>query len=253
MQTNPDSPDFESKIIASFSKHVKSYDRHAHLQKSMGERLASYLPQTLPGTVIEIGCGTGVFTRHLLTQNVGRLILNDLAPAMLEYLRTQLKLPENTQFLAGNAEYIAFEEADLIVANAVFQWFHEPQNSLIRLAQSIKKKGHLIFSTFGPETLKEFRETASLDSPANLKSMDQWKRILRKGGFTLQECCVEKRNIFSPSTLTLVRNLQQIGAAPLPMMNPGGLRRLIRSYDEKYSTPQGVYSTWELFYFKATR
>ncbi len=253
MTTNPDIPDFESKIIASFSKHVKSYDRHAHLQKSMGERLATYLPQTIPGTVIEIGCGTGVFTRHLLTRKVGQLILNDIAPAMLEHLRTQLKLPKNTKFIAANAEHIDFEKADLMVANAVFQWFHDPQSSLDRLAKSIKKRGHLIFSTFGPETLKEFRETASLESPANLKSMDQWKKLLKKAGFTLQESAVEKRNIFSPSTLTLVRNLQQIGAAPLPMMNPGGLRRLIRTYDENYSTPQGVYSTWELFYFKATR
>lgn len=253
MLTNSDSPDIESKIIASFSKHVKSYDRHAHLQKSMGERLASYLPETIPGTVIEVGCGTGVFTRHLLARKVGRLILNDIAPAMLDHLREQLELPQNTKFISANAEHAKFDKADLIVANAVFQWFSQPQNSLVRLAQSLKKNGHLIFSTFGPETLKEFRETASLESPASLKSIDQWKRILRNAGLTVQDSSVEKRNIFSPSTLTLVRNLQQIGAAPLPMMNTGGLRRLISTYDENYSTPQGVYSTWELLYFKATR
>ena len=56
----------ESRIIESFSKYVKSYDRNALLQKTMGERLAVLLPNPLPSPVLEMGCGTGLFTRHLL-------------------------------------------------------------------------------------------------------------------------------------------------------------------------------------------
>ena len=47
--------EIESRIIESFSKHVKTYDRHAQLQKSMAERLASLLPFPLPSKVLELG------------------------------------------------------------------------------------------------------------------------------------------------------------------------------------------------------
>ena len=60
---------------------------------------------------------------------------------------------------------------------------------------------------------------------------------------------VEKIKIFSPSTLSLMKNLQQIGAAPIRIFNAGGLRKLILDYDKRFATEQGVYSTWELFYF----
>lgn len=245
--------DFEARLIESFSKHVKSYDRHAQLQKTMAERLASMVPENLSGTVIELGCGTGVFTRHLLTRPIRKLILNDIAPAMIEHLRDHLRLPPQTQTIIGNAEHIRFEAADLIAANAVFQWFHSHQNTLTGLAGSLKKNGTLIFSTFGPGTLQEFRETASLESPANLKSFDQWKNIIARAGLTLGKSYSEVRKTFSSSTLTLIRNLQQIGAAPLPMMKPGSLRRLIRTYDENYATGQGVYATWEILFFSASR
>jgi hypothetical protein len=46
-----------------------------------------------------------------------------------------------------------------------------------------------------------------------------------------------------------MKTLQQIGAAPIRIFNAGGLRKLILDYDKRFATEQGVYSTWELFYF----
>ena len=47
-----------------------------------------------------------------------------------------------------------------------------------------------------------------------------------------------------------MKNLQQIGAAPVRVFNAGELRKLIRDYDKLFATEQGgVYATWELFYF----
>ena len=93
---------FEEKIIESFSKYARSYDRYAILQKSMAERLASYLPETTPPHIIELGCGTGLFTRHLLTLPIKNLILNDISSAMVELLKYRLKLTSYTRFVIGN-------------------------------------------------------------------------------------------------------------------------------------------------------
>ena len=240
---------FEEKIIESFSKYARSYDRYAILQKSMAERLASYLPETTPPHIIELGCGTGLFTRHLLTLPIKNLILNDISSAMVEILKFRLKFPRYTRFFIGNAEYISMEKTDLICANAVFQWFQNPQSSLFHLKNSLNNKGTILFSTFGTETLKEFRQAANMNSPITLYSLNQWKKFIKKTGFTLKLFDSEKRKIFTPNTMNLIKNLQQIGAAPIKNFNVGGLRKLIRYYDKHFSTKQGVYATWELYYF----
>jgi malonyl-CoA O-methyltransferase len=240
----------EESIIASFSKYAHSYDRYALLQKSMAERLATYLPDRAPFHILELGCGTGVFTRHLLTLPINQLTLNDISPVMIDTLKSRLSIPSNTKFLIGNAEKIFLGKTDLICANAVFQWFLNPIVTLKRLKSSLNKTGTLLFSTFGPETLIEFRETANLSDPIMLFSLKQWQNFIKNSGYKLNSINVEKRKIFSPTTLNLMKNLQQIGAAPVRVFNAGELRKLIRDYDKLFATEKGeVYSTWELFYF----
>jgi malonyl-ACP O-methyltransferase BioC len=174
--------EIESRIIESFSKHVKTYDRHAQLQKSMAERLASLLPAPLPPKVLELGCGTGIFTRHLLARGTKELILNDIAPAMMDYLRAQMSVPASTTFIPGNAEQVSFPKVHLIAANAVFQWFQHPEPTLQRLADRLLKNGTLVFSTFGPKTLQEFREIAQIHGPTPL--MDPGNILSRYAQFT---------------------------------------------------------------------
>lgn len=243
----------DESLIDSFSKHAKTYDRYAQLQRSMAERLASFLPTPLPDNVLEIGCGTGLFTRHLLTQPVKKLVLNDIAPGMLEVLSNSLTLPLNAKISPGNAERIHFEDMDLVCANAVFQWFQNPQEVLVKLNQALTANGSLIFSTFGPKTLIEFRQAANLASPIDLYSKDSWTDMIRDSGFTIKFWDVETRKIFFSSSLSLLKNLQQIGAAPIRMVKTGGLRKMMRDYDSRFSTTQGVYATWELYYFSLVR
>ena len=239
----------EESIIASFSKYAHSYDRYALLQKSMAERLATYLPEIAPSHILELGCGTGVFTRHLLTMPINKLTLNDISPVMIDTLKSRLCIPSNTKFLIGNAEKISFGKTDLICANAVFQWFLNPMVTLTHLKSSLNKTGTLLFSTFGPETLMEFRETAKIINPVPLFSLKHWENFIKNSGYRLNSIDIEKRKIFSPTTLNLMKNLQQIGAAPVRLFNAGELRKLIRDYDKRFATEQGVYATWEIFYF----
>ncbi len=243
----------EESLIDSFSKHARTYDRYAQLQRSMAERLASLLPTPLPDSVLEIGCGTGLFTRHLLTQPVKTLILNDIAPGMLKILSNSLTLPLSAKLVPGNAERIHFDKMNLVCANTVFQWFKDTQKVLKKINQALTTDGRLIFSTFGPKTLIEFREAANLMSPIALYNKERWVEMIRDSGFSINSMNVEIRKIFFSSSLSLLKNLQQIGAAPIRMVKTGGLRKLMRDYDSRFSTTQGVYSTWELYYFSLVR
>ena len=250
---NPSEPDFEQSVIESFSKHVKTYDRHAQLQRSMAERLAALIPNPFQHKVLELGCGTGVFTRHLLARAPSTIILNDIAPLMIDHLRNHLEVPSNSKILAGNAERIQIPKVKLITGNAVFQWFQDPQKALQKFHASLEKEGYLAFSTFGPKTLEEFRSTAQFEGPTHLHSQKKWKTLLKQAGFELLSFQSETRQIFFQNTQGLIKNLQQIGAAPLRILKPGELRQLIRDYDREYSSSQGVYTNWELFYFFAQK
>ncbi len=244
-------PDFEKKIIESFSKHVDSYERHAQLQRSMAERLATFLPPVLPEPILEIGCGTGLFTRHLLAHQAQKLILNDIAPAMTDTLKEHLRLPPGCEVMVGNAEKLHFPKVGLIAGNAVFQWFQSPEKTLSHFSKVFKPDGLLLFNTFGSRTLKEFRETGSLASPNMLMTAEDWAALMEKTGFTVLRQEIEERQMFFKNTRELLKNLQQIGAAPFQLMKPGELKKLIRNYDQQFQTPQGVYTHWELIYFSA--
>ena len=225
--------------------------RNARLQKMMAERLASFLPKVVPNQVLEIGCGTGLFTKHLLAHQIKKIILNDISDEMVKCLQTKLSLPRSSKIMIGNAEAMEFQLVDMITANAVFQWFKAPGETLRLLNSYVNPDGKLIFSTFGPATLAEFRKTASVESPALLLSFNKWKKLIENAGFSLNSSVSEINKSFYTSTLSLLKNLQQLGAAPIRISSSAGLRHLIRDYDENFSTNQGVYATWELFYFSA--
>ena len=97
-----------SKIVESFSKHAKTYDRRAFLQKNMAETLASLIPEKNINNILEIGCGTGLFTRHLIALSPKHITLNDISSAMMDCLTTQIDLPETVKTLIGDAEKIEF-------------------------------------------------------------------------------------------------------------------------------------------------
>ena len=234
-----------------FSKYAHAYDKHAQLQKLMAEKLASFLPNNTPEQILEIGCGTGLFTKYLLAKPVKKIFLNDISPEMITCMRLKISLPPYSQIIHGNAELLKFEMVNLIAANAVFQWFKNPRVVLGRLNSYIKANGSLVFSTFGPSTLAELRKVAPLESPALLLSKNEWCKLIEEAGFTVHLAAKESHKTFFPNTLSLLKNLQQIGAAPTQLTSPKILRQLINDSDDICFTKHGVYANWELLYFSA--
>jgi len=50
-----------------------------------------------------------------------------------------------------------------------------------------------------------------------------------------------------------LKNLQQLGTTPIRMTQSGSLRRIIKEYDKNYASSNGVYATWEVYYFSAIK
>lgn len=150
------------RIRDRFTRAVDSYDRHAGVQHRISKKLAAFLPRytgTHYNRILEIGCGTGGFTRCLKNNcNIREWVLNDLCEACRE--KTEQILSGSVPvFIAGDAEQIHFQGPfDLIASASSFQWMRQPERFLHKLAGLLKPEGILLFSTFAPGNLNEIKE-----------------------------------------------------------------------------------------------
>lgn len=148
-----------------FSKARYTYSDNAVIQKHIAEQMNNiikrFAPQTRKNNVLEIGCGTGLFTRIFLKENaVEKLIMNDICEEM-EFQIYEL-LNENSSFLPGDAESIDLpENQDMIISCSAIQWFENPIGFLNGCRKKLKDSGILAISTFAPDN---FREIASVNS-----------------------------------------------------------------------------------------
>lgn len=87
-----------------FSKAAATYAERADVQREIARRMArlvrTYVPVSERKKVVEVGCGTGTFTRDFLRhERPERMWLNDLCPEMEVPLKDVLR--ENVSFLPG--------------------------------------------------------------------------------------------------------------------------------------------------------
>lgn len=129
-------------IARRFGRRARDYERHAHLQREAAETLFAFAaPEgALPGSgpVVEIGCGTGLFT-SLASAPGARgdrpYLATDIAPEMVAACRSRFAGWPGMAFAVLDGQEAAFAEPPgLVVSNLTFQWFADPVAGILRLA-----------------------------------------------------------------------------------------------------------------------
>ena len=229
-------------IAASFGAHAESYELHAGFQRAVADHLSQYLPELKQPCVLELGCGTGLFSRHLVNRYPdGSFVLTDVAPAMIAECRRNLA-PAKTAHIsyevmdAGEAGGHA--GLDLIVSSMTLHWLSDPVTSLKRLEKLLAPGGVLLYATLGPESFAEWRSVlAELGLPSGLAEIHQ-----------LPGAIEDERVYPDESALAFLQRMKSVGGltpqegyAPL---SPGALRRAIHAADAKF----GGRITWNIVY-----
>ena len=162
----------KQRVRQSFDAAADHYDDVAVLQREIGNRILERLEiiRLAPDTILDIGAGTGVFT-HALGKRYkkSRVIAYDIAPRMLQRARNRNgrinallnKWNNKHSFLCGDAEHLplADQSIDLIFSNVALQWCTDLEHTFAEFRRVLKPGGLLMFSTFGPDTLKELRDS----------------------------------------------------------------------------------------------
>lgn len=143
-------------IIRNFSKSAYRYDEYASIQRLAANRLIEEIPENNFKQILEIGCGTGIYTRLLKARfGSSRIRAVDISERMIRVARENI-WAENVEFEIGDAEKIALEEGyDLITSNSAIQWFESIESALRRYSSVLNKGAWFVFSSFGPLTFTE--------------------------------------------------------------------------------------------------
>ena len=153
----------ENLVITRFKKSLATYEDNAPIQKQMAKNLISMIDSNKPyESILEIGCGSGFLTKECTNQlKYVKYTANDIIKECEKYI---LKYDSNIKFLYGDFQNLNLqEEYDLIVSNAVFQWFKSPDKILNKLSRHLSSKGVIAITSFGEKNFYELKEIFNIE------------------------------------------------------------------------------------------
>jgi malonyl-CoA O-methyltransferase len=154
-------------VRRAFDRAARTYDGAAILQREVCGRLLEHLdPMRLdPRRMVDLGCGTGS-AFEALSKRYPRaaLLALDLAPAMLAKARERSPWwrralgGSSPALLCADAESLplASQSTQLVFSNLALQWC-DPAAVFAEVSRVLEPGGLFLFSTFGPDTLRELR------------------------------------------------------------------------------------------------
>jgi len=146
-------------IARNFSRSSESYDSHSGIQAECAKYLLDSLDRDDFSKILEIGCGTGSFTKMLRAKyEKAKITAVDISETMIAAAKDKID-DKNVYFMLADGEAITMnKKLDLITSNATFQWFENLDNTFLRFKNMMHEGGVLCFSMYGPNTFKELSE-----------------------------------------------------------------------------------------------
>lgn len=218
-----------------FERAAATYDDAAVLQRQVNDAMLARLQyiKAQPGLILDAGAGTGYGTRQLKARyRQARVVELDLAYAMLIKAGVPKRWwHKSSRRLAvcGNLESLPFPADcfDMVWSNLALQWVNDLDGVLQNFNQLLRANGLLMFSTFGPDTLKELRAAFSkVDNYTHVHRFIDMHDIgdaLMRAGFEAPVMDVEYYTLTYDDVLSLMRELKAIGAHNVAGGRPRGL------------------------------
>lgn len=252
----PESVPDKRLVADSFSRAAGTYDQAAAFQRTVGANLLARLPAGLaPQGIVDLGCGTGHFTRALSTRYQQPVAGLDLAEGMLRHARRHSPGPH--AWVAADAEALPLrsQSRDLIFSSLALQWCPQLPLALSEACRVLRPGGILAFNTLLEGSLHELREAwRTVDDHVHVNRftpLAELETMLAEAGFAHWRCEVEKHVLHYPQLGELTRELKALGANNRNPGRPGGLggaarlRKLTAGY-EAFRTAEGLPASWQV-------
>ncbi len=223
-------------VRASFDRAAAHYDEVALLQREVGARLLERLDliRLQPQRILEVGTGTGFCTAQLAQRYPqAQFIGLDIAPSMLAHARRRFswwqRWRKGPGFVCADAESlpVADGSVDLLFSNLTIQWCSDLDRTFAEFRRVLRPGGLLLFTTFGPDTLKELRSAwRAVDEAMHVNAFidmhDIGDALVRT---RLADPVMDREDIVMTyrEVRTLMHDLKAIGAHNVNSGRSGGL------------------------------
>lgn len=259
----------KSRVAASFGGAAKSYDDVAVLQRQTADELLDRLKliKIQPQTIVDLGAGTGrnltLLKQHYPAANI---VAVDIAQAMLHQARSRMRQglkrfwPDKTfQYLVGDAEALplADNSVDLLYANLALQWC-DLTTSFAEIQRVLKPGGLLMFTSLGPDTLQELRQSwAAVDSYPHINQfldMHDVAEAMQQSGLQDAVLDVDRHQLGYLDAMKMMRDLKLLGASnQLPGRRKGltgkqALKNMLAAAEEFRLKDGQLPATYEVIY-----
>lgn len=223
-------PPLDKKAVrTAFTRAAQYYDAAAVLQREIADRLLTRLDymRIAPARVLDLGCGTGYATVALAKRyRKAQVIGLDLAQAMTQAAqqRSAKQFPfglgrylGRERFVSADAESLPFADrsVDLIFSSLVLQWC-DPDAVFHECRRVLRPGGLFMFTTFGPDTLKELRAAWRSVDPGlhvhDFLDMHDLGDALVRARFADPVMDVERLTLTYAQVPDVLRDLKAIGA-----------------------------------------
>jgi malonyl-CoA O-methyltransferase len=228
MATRPAGPD-SAQVRRAFDRAAPTYERSAWVAREVERRMADKLQylKIAPKRVLDAGSGAG--SAHALLRArypAADIVELDLSLAMLRRARSQRRLGERLSALRrGPARYwvcadfsripLGHAAVELVWSNLALAWSPEPLATLGELRRVLAPGGAMMFSTYGPDTLKELRDAfGAADAAAHVDSfidMHDLGDMLVAAGFDAPVMEMERLAVAYADVDALARDLKSSG------------------------------------------
>ena len=251
-----------------FSRAAPTYDATAVLQREVCTRMLERLDyiKLQPARLLDAGSGTGWGGRQLAEKYPAAQIVSlDIAIGMLQTAQDKSSWWKKLFGGAGPMQVCADVEAlplaansvEMIWSNLAVQWCNDLPATFVELHRVLKAGGMLMFSTLGPDTLKELRQAfKGVDERSHLNrfaDMHDIGDMLMQAGFAEPVMDMEYMTLTYEDVRGVLHDLKGIGAQNTTagrgqgLMGKAAWGRLLENY-EKLRRDGRLPATYEVVY-----
>jgi SAM-dependent methyltransferase len=215
-----------------FDKKAGLYHQNARIQKIVADWCAEWIEEDCRGlSALELGAGTGLFTRHLALRAFANLQATDVSKSMVA--EGQSRLPNVVWKLLDAWECEDPIEVDRIYACSLLQWSKKPSDTLKRWRSLLRPNGRFLGCLFVAGSLKEMNSGDFLLGGFAWRSVRQWRAYFQEAGFRIEryDARIDQESYDSP--VQAFRQLHDMGATMDVNTSPGRLRQHLKGLETK--------------------
>ncbi|RDI96920.1 malonyl-[acyl-carrier protein] O-methyltransferase BioC [Dyella solisilvae] len=250
----------QRQVRRNFGRAANTYEQHDALQREVQtlllDRLGFYLET--PERVIDVGAGTGRGTALLRKRYPkAQVVAMDLALPMLRAARKHASWLKPFQRVCAEATSLPLPDhsVDVLHSNLCFQWVDDLTALFSECVRVLKPGGLLVYSTFGPDTLKELRAAwAEADQQPHVSrflDMHDLGDAMINAGLRDPVLDVDRYTLTYSEPRMLLKELQGLGATNADrererhLLGKRHYQRMLAAY-ETMRVDGRIPATWEV-------